>query len=230
MTATAVIVAAGKGERFGDTGKVMAPLLGRPVLAWSLDAFERASLVAEIVIVVGVHTRDAVTDLIDSGRWKKVRAIVLGGATRQESTANGVAAVDASAEIILVHDGARPLIHPEHIDACVATAREHGGAILAAPLTDTIKRVENHRIAETIDRSTLWGAQTPQAFAADTMRTMVQFMLTSGAPVTDEASVAEALGLPVQIVVGDATNIKITHPTDIMVAEALLRARKDQNS
>lgn len=230
MTATAVIVAAGKGERFGDTGKVMAPLLDRPVLAWSLDAFERASDVAEIVIVVGVHTRDAVTDLINTGRWKKVHAIVLGGATRQESTANGVAAVDASADVILVHDGARPLIRPEQIDACVVSAREHGGAILAAPLTDTIKRVEDSSIAATIDRSTLWGAQTPQAFAADLMRSMVQYMLTSGAPVTDEASVAEALGLPVQIVAGDATNIKITHPTDIVVAEALLRARKDQHS
>ena len=230
MSMIAVIVAAGSGERFGNAAKVMAPLLGRPVLAWSLDAFSASSLTTGIVIVVGPHTEADVAAMVVAGSWSKVIAVVAGGATRQQSMANGVAAVPDDADIVLVHDAARPLVVPEDIDACIEAAVEHGGAILAAPVTDTIKRIDHGRISETIDRSMLWGAQTPQAFRADRMRAMAELALTTEPNITDEASLAERLGYPVQIVVSDSTNLKITHPHDLLIAEAIMRAREESRS
>lgn len=230
MTASAVIVAAGKGERFGDSGKVLANLLDRPVLAWTLDAFEKSPSISEIVVVVGEHTRAPIVEMMYTGSWRKISEVVVGGDTRQVSTANGVQAVDPQAEIILVHDAARPLVLSEQIEQCIRVAKDHGGAILAAPLTDTVKRVHDGIIAETIDRSTLWGAQTPQVFRAELMRQMIEFSRTTTEPVTDEASLAEGLGNPVHIVGGDSINMKITHPSDLLIAEALLRARKEAES
>lgn len=227
MTAAAVIVAAGKGERFGNASKVLAELLHRPVLAWSLDAFQMCEAVDEIVLVAGEHTREAIIALVDTGPWSKVTRIVAGGDTRQQSTANGVAAVTTAAEIILVHDAARPLVLPVQIDTCIATAHKSGGAILAAPVTDTIKRVVSNIVTETVDRSTLWAAQTPQAFRTEIMREM---MLADSENVTDEASLAEYLGYTVQIVPSDSSNLKITHPADIAVAESLILARKEPHT
>lgn len=230
MRGIAVIVAAGSGERFGNSAKVLAPLLNRPTLAWTLDAFAASSQTTGIVIVVGPHTGQAVTDLIAGGNWPKVIGIVSGGSTRQESMANGVAAVPTETDIVLVHDAARPLVLPTQIDACIVAAAQDGGAILAAPVTDTIKRVADDMIDETIDRYTLWGAQTPQVFRADLMRQMAALALTGEPGITDEASLAEKLGYAVRIVASDSTNLKITHPHDLIVAEAILRARKEQQS
>ena len=230
MTAAAVIVAAGKGERFGDSGKVLAPLLDRPLLAWTLDAFERAPSITEIVLVVGVHTRAPIAEMMYSGSWRKISEVVVGGNSRQESTANGVEAVLEKVNMILVHDAARPLVTTQQIEECIQASRVHGSAILAAPVTDTIKRVADETIVETIDRSTLYGAQTPQVFQADLMRQMLRHSQETSAEITDEASLAEALGIPVHIVPGDSINLKITHPADLLIAEALLRARKEAES
>ncbi len=139
--------------------------------------------------------------------------------------ANGVAAVRTDADVVLVHDAARPLVEPQQIDACAQTAGSRGGAILAAPVTDTIKRVADGHIVDTIDRATLWQAQTPQAFGADHMREMAALALAGTVSMTDEASLAEALGYPVEIVRSDAMNLKITQPHDLVMAEAILRQR-----
>lgn len=229
MTAAVVIVAAGKGERFGNAGKVMATLLNKPVLEYSIDAFEQSESISEIVLVAGEHTELAMQHLASSGNWTKITHVVRGGASRQESTANGVDAVSLNADVILVHDGARPLIQPVQIEACVTAAREHGGAIVAAPVTDTIKRVANEQIEVTIDRSDLWAAQTPQGFRADTLRRMMRDAARSSKLVTDEASLAELSGQSVWIVPGDASNLKITHPIDLVIAEAVLRSRKEHS-
>lgn len=227
MKAVAVIVAAGSGERFGNAAKVLVPLLDRPLLAWTLDAFSASTRTTGIVIVVGPHTESGVRALVANGSWPKVVAIVTGGSSRQHSMANGVAAVPQDADIVLVHDAARPLVTPQQIDACIVAARDDGGAILAAPMTDTVKRVQHGVIAETIDRSTLWGAQTPQAFRADWVRLMADVAIQGEPAITDEASLAEKLGYPVRIVPGDSTNLKITHGHDVIIAEAILRARKE---
>lgn len=227
MTAVAVIVAAGKGQRFGNESKVLATLLDKPVLEYSIRAFEQSSGISEIVIVAGEHTEFAIGHVVSAGRWTKPIRVVRGGETRQDSTANGVSAVSPAADVILVHDGARPLVQTEQIEACITAARAHGGAIVATPVTDTIKRVRDAHIEETIDRADLWAAQTPQGFRADLLREMMDNASRLTTLATDEASLAELSGIPVQIVPGDASNIKITHPTDIVVAEALLRARKE---
>ncbi|MCO5225203.1 MAG: 2-C-methyl-D-erythritol 4-phosphate cytidylyltransferase [Thermomicrobiales bacterium] len=230
MIAVAVIVAAGKGERFGDASKVLTPLLDRPVLAWTLDAFEHATSVTEIVLVVGEHTMVPISELLALRSWTKVRQIVLGGDTRQQSTANGVRAAREDAEIVLVHDAARPLVNSDQIDATVSAAAKSGGAILAAQVTDTIKRCIEGQIVETIDRSTLWQAQTPQVFNMKLMAEMIALAQSGDVLMTDEASLAEHLGYPVTIVPSDSTNLKITHPHDVLVAEAILRARKEATS
>lgn len=230
MIAVAVIVAAGKGERFGDASKVLTPLLHRPVLAWTLDAFEQAASITDIILVVGEHTAAPIADLLAAGAWTKVRHIVRGGDTRQQSTASGVRAAREDADIVLVHDAARPLVRPEQIDATVAAAAESGGAILAAQVTDTIKKCADGQIVATIDRSVLWQAQTPQVFTVANMIEMMVLAESGEVLMTDEASLAEHLGYPVTIVPGDATNLKITHPHDVMMAEAILRARKESAS
>jgi 2-C-methyl-D-erythritol 4-phosphate cytidylyltransferase len=228
MSAVAVIVAAGSGERFGNSAKVLVPLLHRPLLAWTLDAFTTSANITGIVVVVGQHVEAEVNTLVATGQWPKVTAVVQGGSTRQQSMANGVAAVPDDTDIVLVHDAARPLVQSGDIDACIEVAREHGAALLAAPVTDTIKRADHGMIAETLDRSTLWGAQTPQAFRLDWMRAMSALAVSGDVRTTDEASLAEHLGYPVHIVVSDSSNLKITHAHDLVLAEAMLRAREEQ--
>jgi 2-C-methyl-D-erythritol 4-phosphate cytidylyltransferase / 2-C-methyl-D-erythritol 2,4-cyclodiphosphate synthase len=223
----AVIVAAGRGERFGDTGKVLAPVAGRPLLAWSLDAMEAATSVRDVVVVYGEHTEAPIRTLVASGQWPKVRSLVAGGEQRQASMASGVRATADDVEVVLVHDAARPLIAPALIDACAASARETGAAILATPVADTLKRIEGGVIAGTVDRAGLWAAQTPQGFRRALLLDLCRIALEPGSKVTDEASLCEAQGHPVTIVPGDRLNVKITHPEDLDLADALLRRRHE---
>jgi 2-C-methyl-D-erythritol 4-phosphate cytidylyltransferase / 2-C-methyl-D-erythritol 2,4-cyclodiphosphate synthase len=224
--ASCVIVAAGRGERFGAAAKVLTPVGGRPVLAWVLDAMESATTVREVVIVYGAHTEASIRALIENGPWTKLSALVAGGEQRQQSMINGVDAVDAGIDVVLVHDAARPLIAPGIIDACAAQALEHGAAIVAVPISDTVKRVDDGIISRTIDRSTLWGAQTPQGFRREVLQDLCARAQKDPLQFTDEASIAETFDVPVTIVPGDRLNIKITHPEDQEMVDALLRARQ----
>lgn len=226
--AACVIVAAGRGERFGDTAKVLAPVGGRPVLAWVLDAMEAAATVRDVVIVYGAHTEAPIRALVQGGAWTKVTTFVPGGAQRQDSMANGVRAVAEDLDVVLVQDAARPLTTPEIVDLCADDARSTGAAIVAAPVSDTVKRVNNGTIVETIDRSTLWGAQTPQGMRRDLLLDLCDRALRDNTEFTDEASLAEAFDIPVRIVPGDRLNIKITHPEDIEMVDALLRKREGE--
>ena len=146
---------------------------------------------------------------------------------RRLSMANGVRATAEDVEIVLVHDAARPLIAPALIDACAASARETGAAILATPVADTLKRVDDWVIGGTVDRSGLWAAQTPQGFRRDLLLELCRIALTPGSQVTDEASLCEAEGHAVRIVPGDRLNLKVTHPEDLELADALLRRRHE---
>lgn len=224
--AAAVIVAAGNGSRFGDTAKVLAPAQGCPLLAWSLGAFEAAHSVRDVVIVVGAHTEDAIRQLVATGPWTKVTAMVTGGANRQESVANGIAAVRDDLEVVLIHDAARPLIEPAQVDACAGCAATTGAAILAAPVADTLKRVDSGRIVETVPRAGMWAAQTPQAFRIAEYRGALTRIKGREADFTDDASIFEALGRPVAIVPGTRLNIKVTEPEDLVLVDLLLRDRE----
>ena len=221
-SATAIVVAAGRGARFGAPAKTLTPLAGRPLLAWSLDALEAATAVADVTVVAGPHTRADTEALLAAGGWSKARRVVVGGERRQDSVAAGLAAAPP-AEIVVVHDGARPLATASLFDACVAAARDAGAAIAAVPVADTLKRIEAGRIAHTVDRSGLWAAQTPQAFRRDLLVGL--FARVGDRTVTDEAALCEALGVPVAVVEGSPANLKVTRPDDLAVAAALLVAR-----
>ena len=224
--ATAVVVAAGRGERLGVPTKVLLPVAGQPILGHVLDAIERASSVGSVILVVAAHSQGAIEQLVAVGPWTKIDAIVLGGEQRQHSVAAGVTAVSATAEVIVIHDGARPLAPPALFDRCATAAAATGAAIAAVPVADTLKRVDQTRIVATVDRAGLWAAQTPQAFR----RTLLVDVMARGVnlpPLTDEASLCEALGIPVHIVLGSPANLKVTHPEDVPLAEALLRTTAD---
>ncbi|MFM9106980.1 MAG: 2-C-methyl-D-erythritol 4-phosphate cytidylyltransferase [Chloroflexota bacterium] len=223
MTAAAVIVAAGRGTRLGVPAKTLLPLAGRPMLAWALDAAQSAPSVGAIVVVAGEHTLAAIRDLALGGGWPKVTAVVPGGERRQDSVLAGVAATPEDADVVAIHDGARPLATPDLWEAAIAAAREHGAAIAAVPVSDTLKRAADGRIAATVDRAGMWGAQTPQAFRRAVLLDI--FARANGGEATDEARLCEDLGIPVAIVPGSPENLKVTHPGDVAMAGALLAAR-----
>ena len=224
--AVAIVVAAGRGERFGLADKVFLPLAGRPMIAYVLDALEQSASVRDVVLVVGSHTRASADDLVLNGPWTKVLAIVGGGERRQDSVIAGVSAAPADAQIVVVHDGARPLVTVDLIERSIAHAAEVGASIAAVPVTDTLKRVEDGRIVTTLPRHGLWAAQTPQTFRADLLRAALSDPRASRESFTDEAALFEMLGLPVAIVTGDVTNLKVTHRADLAIAEALFGARR----
>jgi 2-C-methyl-D-erythritol 4-phosphate cytidylyltransferase len=195
------------------------------MIAYALDAFEQAASIRDVVLVVGAHTRASADDLVMNGPWDKVLAIVAGGERRQDSVVAGVRAVPTEAAVVVLHDGARPLVTADLIDRSVALASRVGAAIAAVPVTDTLKQVEDERIVETLPRHGLWAAQTPQTFRADLLHAALGDPRAAAESFTDEAALFELLGLPVAILPGSTTNLKVTHRDDLPIAEALLAAR-----
>jgi 2-C-methyl-D-erythritol 4-phosphate cytidylyltransferase len=230
MMTGAIIVAAGRGTRMGGVDKCALPLAGDPILLHSVRAF--AAFVGRLVVVVASDRRAAWEEIILSGGWPAVDAIVSGGETRTESVRAGLDALglDSADSITVIHDGARPLITEDMIHRCVAAAYESGAAICAVPVTDTIKRVRDGVIVETPERASLWSAQTPQAFRSQLLQAaFVWARETKQEPFTDEAGLIEAYGHPVHIVRGDVANLKVTNREDLIVAEALLAARSKRH-
>jgi len=223
--AAVVIVAGGRGERLGMPAKVLVPLAGRPMLAYALDAAQAAAAVRDIVLVVGAHTRAGVVALLGTNVWTKVVAVVDGGERRQDSVAAGVATLSADVALVAIHDAARPLVEPALIEQCLAAAARTGAAIAAVPMTDTVKRVALDWVVATVPREDLWTAQTPQAFRRDVLVAAIAVGEAAGHEVTDEAGWCEALGVPVAIVTGSPTNLKVTRPADLTLAAALLATR-----
>jgi 2-C-methyl-D-erythritol 4-phosphate cytidylyltransferase/2-C-methyl-D-erythritol 2,4-cyclodiphosphate synthase len=181
-------------------------------------------MIGSITIVAGDHTREAIARLVQDEGFQRVQAIVAGGERRQDSVAAGLAALPEATEIVVIHDGARPLADAALFDRAARAAAEHRAAIAAMPVADTLKRVQDGQITVTVDRSGLWAAQTPQAFRLETLRRAIA--ASAGEDVTDEARICEAAGVPVAVVPASLANLKVTHPEDIPVAEALLRARR----
>lgn len=217
---SALVAAAGTGRRFGRA-KQFAVLRGRPVLEWALEAFQTHEEVDEIVLVL--------PDEREGGRYRarfaKIAGVVRGGETRQDSVRQGFRAIDAAKTgLVLVHDGARPLVDPGLIHRVIAAARESGAAVPAVPLEDTIKEVRGGRVVGTVDRSSLVRAQTPQGFLPALLHQALEAAGRDGFSGTDEAMLLERLGIPVMRVEGDPRNIKITTPLDLKIAEALLDA------
>jgi 2-C-methyl-D-erythritol 4-phosphate cytidylyltransferase len=216
-----ILVAGGSGRRFGgDLPKQFQPLGGRPMLVVTASRFIGLAGLGRVIVVAAPDAfARCETLLAPLGLPLRFAAA---GAERQHSVASGLAAVDAECRVVAVHDAARPLVTVDAIAACVAAARAHGAAILATPVPDTVKRVGDGRIVDTIPRDDLWLAQTPQAFHVDLLRRA--HGVAADAVATDDAALVERLGHAIAIVPGDPRNRKITTPADLAWAEAMLAA------
>jgi len=216
---SAVILAAGSSSRMGGPDKLALPLGGSTVIGRTIRAFQDCAEVGEIVLVV---RRGAEKPALEGASGcDKLTRVVHGGDTRTASSLAGVNACDPKAEIILIHDGARPLVTGEVIRSAIRGAREFGAAVPVTPVTDTVKVGKGGFADATPDRETLFAAQTPQAFRAELIKAALKDAADKDLSLTDDCAAVEKLGMRVKLVEGDARNRKITLPSDLVLAEAL---------
>jgi 2-C-methyl-D-erythritol 4-phosphate cytidylyltransferase len=221
-----VIVAAGRGKRMKTSGnKLFLETGGLPVLARTLEVFENCSVADEIILVVNENDKAYCRDnIVDKHGYQKVKKIIHGGETRQESVFNGLMEVDAECRVIAVHDGARPFIKKEIISECIRTAYNYGAACVAVPVKDTVKIVNREgMVVQTPDRSMLWSVQTPQAFKHEILLDAHKKAKESKFKGTDDAVLVERCGYPWKIIPGSYENIKITTSEDLILAEAIIK-------
>lgn len=225
---TAVIVAAGKGKRMGtEISKQFLPLCGKEILAHTVEKFEKAEKIRDIILVTGEDSLQDVQDMTQEYGWEKIRSIVAGGKERQDSVWNGLQEVSADAEIVLIHDGVRPFVTEDILDVSMETALEMGGCVAGVPAKDTIKVCNSENIAvDTPDRSTLWQIQTPQTFRRELIMKAYEQAKEDGFVGTDDASLAEYSGYPVKVIMGSYRNIKITTKEDLLIGEAFLKEER----
>lgn len=225
MSVAAIVPAAGLGVRLGSGApKALRALAGEPLLVHAVRSLLAAGEVDELILVVPADGVDAVRSLLaDRERHGQRMVVVAGGASRRESVAAGLQALDTGADLVLVHDAARPLVPPEVVSRVVTALRSGAAAVVPVlPVADTIKRVVADRVVETVDRTTLRAVQTPQGFERAVLERAHAEVRSE---VTDDAGMVEELGLAVQVVAGHAEAFKITHPFDLAVAESVLRNR-----
>lgn len=227
MTVHVLVPAAGRGRRMGaSTSKQYLTLGERPILAYTLARLAALSEVTTIrVIAPAGECDDCRNEIISRYALQKIAGIVAGGAERQDSVRNGLAACDAEADdLVLIHDGVRPFFPASAIPELLAVAAAEGAGVLAIPAQDTIKEVVAGRVVRTLERSGLWQVQTPQAFRFQVIADAHRRALAAGFAGTDDASLVEWCGGPVGIVTGSPYNLKITTPADLALARALLAA------
>ncbi|MBQ4566350.1 MAG: 2-C-methyl-D-erythritol 4-phosphate cytidylyltransferase [Oscillospiraceae bacterium] len=219
----AVIVAAGTAQRMQGIDKMLAPLSGEPVLLRSFRALAKSGKIRRIYLV----TREDLLGEVEAlcGKEEKFAGAVCGGSSRAESVLRGLGAAE-EAELIAIHDGARPLATVALIDAAIDAAARYGAAAPAIPVHDTIKRVKDGFVQETPDRSSLYAVQTPQVFAQPLIVSALCTAMEQGIPLTDDCSAVEAMGKPVFLTPGSPENLKITVPSDLILAEAIIKERE----
>jgi len=219
----AIILAAGESRRMNGVDKLFTPIGGKPIIVHSVSVFQSSEFIDKIILVMSGQNIETGRKLVQEQGWSKVSDIVCGGAQRQDSVAAGLAKVE-DCKWVIIHDGARPFVTTDLIQKGLNAADETGAAMAAVPVTDTIKVVkEDMLVSETSPRKYLWAGQTPQVFRLDIItRAHVEIK----EDVTDDAQMVEQMGCPVKIFRGDYANIKITTPTDIIIAQALWQKRK----
>ena len=224
---TAIVLAAGQSASMGGgPNKQFIELLGRPLVYYSLAAFEQCRLVDAIVVVRRPDCARQAEQIVHESGFQKVVAFTDGGIERQNSVWNGLEKCDPATDIAAVHDGARPLVTPALIESTVASAQAHGTGISASKVVDTIKEANADKtVVRTVDRTKLWAVQTPQTVRLPLLREAYSKVFEKQAVVTDEAAAVESLGQKVHLVETPFLNLKITTPADLAVAEALLRQR-----
>lgn len=226
LTWAAVIVAAGRGTRFGRP-KQFLELGGRPMVAWSIAAFASMPEIADVVVVTEPEYVAAMRELYAQFAPGHTVRVVEGGPSRQASVHRGLRVVPERGEGVLVHDGARPLVRPEDVRAAMSEVRDGRGALLAAPVVDTIKVVmpKTGVVEKTLDRATLWAAQTPQFALTADLAWAHERAVQDGIEATDDAALLERIGIEVVAVPSSTENFKVTLPEDLPRAEAILRER-----
>ncbi|MDD5347646.1 MAG: 2-C-methyl-D-erythritol 4-phosphate cytidylyltransferase [Candidatus Omnitrophica bacterium] len=224
MRVTAIVLAAGKGERFdAAVPKLLVRIGGKPLIAWSLRQLQRHRGVGDIIVVSSPFIAARLERLVRASRFTKVRSIVFGGERRQDSVLQGLGAVGRESGIVLVHDGARPFVSHGMVTSVLSAAAKHGAAVVGVPVKATIKESKGAGpvVKRTLDRSRLWEIQTPQAFRKAVLERA--FQRFGKVAVTDDAGLVEKLGVAVRIVPGRYSNIKVTTREDAQFARALVR-------
>ena len=222
---SAVVVAAGSARRMEGIDKICTPIGGIPVLVHTLRVFQQCPSITEVVVVTREDLMVEVGRLCRDFALDKVTQVVAGGAERIHSVQAGLDAVRKDAQLIAIHDGARPFLPEDVLEEVLRQGAACGAAAPAVPMTDTIKRVEGDVAVETVDRSTLFGVQTPQVFQADLIRAAVHKALEDGELVTDDCAAVERLGMQVRLTKGSRENMKLTTPFDLLVGEAICQQR-----
>ena len=220
----AILLGAGGSTRMNGVDKIVAPLLGRPLLEYSLQQLAESASIGSIIVVAGESNADFVRDIAMQAPTDKITTVCTGGSHRQDSVRAGLDHV-GDATHVLVHDGARPLIDAPLISRAAQAISNHDAAIAAVPVKDTIKMADDEMtVLETVPRNGLWAVQTPQIFEADLLRTAHRSI---DSDVTDDASMVEMLGREVKLFMGSYENLKVTTPEDIVMAEAILQSRSE---
>lgn len=225
LTCAAVVPAAGQSTRMGED-KVLLPLRGVPLLLHTLWALEGCPYITEIIVVTREELIVPVGELCRDAVIQKVRKVVLGGRSRTESVLAGLREVDPAAELVAIHDGARPLVTREILDSVIEEAARWGAAAPAVPVKDTIKRAVGGVVENTPERTELFAVQTPQVFEHGLILGALEKAAVDGAELTDDCAAVERLGVPVHLSTGSYENLKITTPEDVMVAEMILERRE----
>ncbi len=223
-----IVLAAGRSTRMGGAhNKQFISLLGKPLVTYSLQAFEDCDAIDAVVLVRQPDHAAQTEEMVRTFGFRKVTAFAAGGLERQNSVWNGMALCPPKTEIVAVHDGARPLVTPALIRSTIESARAHGTGIAAAKVVDTIKEADSElRVSQTLDRTKLWAMQTPQTVNYALLKTAYQAVLDQHVVVTDEAAAVELLQEPaVQLVENPSLNLKVTTPSDLVEVEALLKNR-----
>ncbi|MFQ5646114.1 MAG: 2-C-methyl-D-erythritol 4-phosphate cytidylyltransferase [bacterium] len=231
MKTTVLIPAAGRGKRMKEKGgeaslsKQFLLVQGLPVIVHALKVFQRSPMIDDIVLIISREEFDYCRkEIVEPCGLDKCRRLVEGGSQRQDSVFNGLEALSENPpDLVVVHDAARPLVTDRLIEEVVRSAAETGAALAAVPAKDTVKQVSREGLVEsTLDRGSIWQAQTPQAFSYEDLWPAARAAKAEGLAVTDEAALLEAMGKPVTVVPGDYRNLKITTPEDLQVADLFL--------
>lgn len=228
---TSVIVAcAGNATRMRGENKIFLPLGDSNVLGCALQALAASARVCDIVVVARVQDHDAVWKTVQNLGIDKVKAVVEGGSTRQQSVLSGLHSISKETRLLAIHDGARPLVRTEDVDQVIYDANVFGAATLGVPVKDTIKIVDDHLIVDTPYRPSLYQTQTPQVFRRALYFEAVTFAKEHDLDFTDDCQMVEALGQKVYMTTGDYTNLKVTTPEDIAIVRAIFAHREEQTT
>lgn len=226
MTYQVIIPAAGQGKRMGaGRNKLLLELEGIPIFIYTLRIFEEDDRCSGVILAVNNQEQNEINSLLKKYKINKVIGLVEGGKERQFSVYHGVQALKGDG-IVLVHDAARPFVHQNQIHSLVATAEQHGASVLAVPVKDTVKKAIGNKVIETVERSSLWAIQTPQAFRMSLLKEAHEKAYNENYLGTDDASLVERLGQDVIIVEGNYDNIKLTTPEDLFFAETIIRKQR----